>query len=282
MRYFFKTTRFKVLLGIAGGLLVMMIIVRALSGWASPQSGIIGAIVTPVQRLASDVSAKIKNTLTVYRRVDRLEEENERLREELGDAVSKIIDYEQVKNENELLRKFYQIQEEHPDFKMQPARRAAFDPEDPFGGFTIDQGSMKGISPGDPVISSDGALVGRIHTAAPTYSTVITVLAPEPEMNISAIDSRTMEAGSVSGTPELAKEGLTKLSYLSRQSSVTVGDYVITAGVGGLFPKGLLIGTVEEIRQDSQSSSKYATIRPAARFKETTEVMVILSFDGQK
>lgn len=88
----------------------------------------------------------------------------------------------------------------------------------------------------DPVITADG-LVGSICEVYPTYSVVKTLICHD--FNVGVTDSRTAEPGIVGGNDELSKQGKTRLSYLSRNSTVASGDYIITSGTGGIFPEGL-------------------------------------------
>ena len=182
------------------------------------------------------------------------------------------------KKENEFYAGFLELKEDHPDFKFQPATVIARDPTDVFASFTIDQGTLNGVAPNDPVITADG-LVGYISEAGSTFSTVITLY--DPSLRVGAMDSRTRDAGIVSGGLSLAEEGYCRMSYLSRSSAITLGDLVITSGAGGVFPQGLLIGSVSEIKQESDDISMYAVIKPAVNLDELRDVMVITSFTGQ-
>lgn len=278
MRGFFKRKGFKILLGVTAGLVAVTVLSYALGSWMSPQSSVIGAIMTPIQRVVTTVSNEISEFFTAQQRAEELEKENSMLRERVQELTSDLIDYDKYKLDNEFYAGFLEIKEEHPDFQFQPAMVVARDPTDVFGSFTIDQGTLNGVTPRDPVITSEG-LVGYVSEAGPTFSTVITLY--DPALRVGAVDSRTRDAGIVTGGLTYAEQGNCRMSYLQRSASVTLGDFVITSGAGGVFPKGLMIGTIEEIKQETTDISLYAVVKPAVDIEQVQQVMVITSFAGQ-
>ena len=71
------------------------------------------------------------------------------------------------------------------------------------------------------------------------------------------------------------------MSYLSRSSSISVGDFVITSGVGGMFPDGINIGTITAVTQETADISVFATVKPTVDFTGITDVMIITDFEGR-
>ena len=127
------------------------------------------------------------------------------------------------------------------------------------------------------VITSDG-LIGVIEEVGLTYSRVITL--HDPSLNVGAYVSRTRDTGIVVGAVDLAQDGQCKMTYLPRDSGAAIGDMILTSG-GNVFPKGLKIGTIKEIRQESHGVSLYAVIEPFASVADAKDVFVITSFEGQ-
>lgn len=277
MRFFFKSTRFKIIAGITAGLLLVAVAIKIIGGVASPQAGVLGTIVAPFQKLATNVSNKIEDIKTAYFDGQELMEENQQLKEEINRLTSQLLDYQKAIDENRFYKDYLEIKDRHPDFQFEPAMLISRDNADSYGGFTIDKGSIHGISAYDPVITAEG-LVGYISEVAPSYSKVTTILSPN--INIGAFDRRTRDSGIVSGSFELAQERKCKLYNLPRTCSVTIGDYIVTYG-GSVFPEGLLIGTVEDVRQDENDISVYSVINPAVNIDEIRDVMVITYFTGQ-
>ena len=129
----------------------------------------------------------------------------------------------------------------------------------------------------DPVITEAG-LVGYITELGTTTAKVTTILSPK--IVLGALDNRTNDSGIVSGNIELAKNNKCRFSHLPRNCGVAIGDYVITSGEG-IFPEGLLIGSIDSVGSDKYNTSIFADITPFVDFSSIKEVMVITSFDGQ-
>ena len=144
-------------------------------------------------------------------------------------------------------------------------------------GFTINKGTVNGISANDPVITESG-LVGFISQAGLTTSKVVTVLSPE--LTAGALDNRTSDSGVLSGSVALASEGKTRFYNLSRSCNIAVGDYVVTSGEG-IFPSGLLVGTIQSIGSDKYNTSIYAEVKPFVDFESVKGVMVRTEFEVQ-
>ena len=278
MRAVTKRKGFKIILGIVAALVAVTIVAGLIGSWVSPQSSILGAITTPLQRLAASVSNGISDFFEAQRQVEELEKENNELRQRIQEMTSDLIDYDQYKLDNEFYSEFLGIKEKHPDYQFQPATVISRDPANAFYSFTIDRGTLDGISPHAPVITADG-LVGYISEAGPSFSTVITVV--DPSLKVGAMDSRTRDIGMVSGNVSESYDSQCRMSYLSRSSSVSVGDLIITSGSGGIFPQGLLIGTVSELGRETTDISMFAVIDPVVDFESLRDVMVITSFDAQ-
>ena len=238
---------------------------------------VIGVVVYPFQKVAAEISSGVTNMLQGYLRTEQLQEENEQLKEEIRQLQDQLVDYESIKNENQLYQKFLDIKEQNADFEFCPAMVIGRDANSQFGSFVIDKGTLQGISKRDPVITSDG-LIGVIEEVGLTYSRVITIY--DPGLNIGAYVSRTRDTGIVVGAVDLAEDGQCKMTYLPRDSGAAIGDIILTSG-GNVFPKGLKIGTIKEIRQEDHGVSLYAVVEPFASVEDAKDVFVITSFEGQ-
>ena len=141
--------------------------------------------------------------------------------------------------------------------------------------FTLDKGSLSGIAVDQCVITVDG-MVGYISEVGTNWSIVTTVI--DTGMEASAIASRTRDVASAEGNFELMKQGKFKLSYLEKDAQLVRGDTVETSGFGGLFPKGIILGRVEEVKSESHGITKYAVLTPAVDLSHVNHVLVIKSF----
>ncbi len=277
MRFFFRSRQFKIIAAVFAALIVIAAVTAAVGGRMSPGANIFGTVTAPFRSLASKISGGISSFVEVYTEGEKLNIKNAELETEISELRKKLADYEQAVSENEFYKNYLDIKDANPSFKFVAATLISRDKEDPYKGFIINKGSVNGVSAHDPVITNEG-LVGYIGEVGLTTSKVVTVLSAE--LTAGALDNRTSDSGVLSGSAELASEGLTKFYNLSRSCNIAVGDYVVTSGEG-IFPKGLLIGTVQTIGSDKYNTSIYANVKPFADIDGIRGVMVITEFEGQ-
>lgn len=278
MREFFKSLRFKIILAVVAVILGGMLYAASTGGLATLPEQILSYVVYPVQRAAAAVSNGISDFFSVFLDARENYEENQELKETVSDLQKKLVDYENTKTENERLRQITGLKELHEDFEFLPAGVIGRDPDDRFGSFTIDVGSLHGVSVRDPVVTGAG-LIGYVSKVGPTYSYVTTILSPD--CNVGAMEITTKDTGNITGTVELAAEGMTKMELLPKDTEVEAGDIIVTAGTSGLFPKDLVIGTVEEVALEQSGITRYAVIRPVSDISEVKDVFVLTSFLGK-
>lgn len=142
---------------------------------------------------------------------------------------------------------------------------------------TLSKGTSSDIAIGDCVVNEEGYLVGVITDAGLTWSTVTTILDTDSQLGAKVF--RTGEVTVTMGDLSLMQQGRLKLSYLSDESGLVNGDLLLTSGLGGYYPSGLGIGSVEEVRTDDNGLTKYAVIAPLVDMNQLTEVFVITHFD---
>ncbi len=277
MRFFFRSRQFKIILSVAVAIIAVAVTCIVLGGRMAPQADIMGTVTAPVRAVIIKVSNGLSDFVSAYTEGNEIMLQNAELEAEINGLREQLADYEKVTAENEFYKKYLEIKDINPDFIFAPATLISRDSKDPYKGFVINKGTLNDISVNDPVIT-DAGLVGIVSEAGLTTSKVSTVLSPD--ITLGALDNRTNDSGILSGSLEMAKEGKTKLYNLSRSCNVAVGDYVITSGEG-IFPEGLLIGTIQSIGSDEYNTSIFAAVKPFADIDEIREVMVITNFEGQ-
>ena len=278
MRSFFHSVRFKVLVGIAALLLTGMIIAAASHGAFSPASSALGVAFSPVQRFSAYISSKAGEISDNFKSGNKYKKENADLKKQVENLQKEVVDYNKIKKENSLYEEFLGVKESNPDFVFEPATVIARDSSSLYYSFTIDKGSLDKIKVNDPVILGK-YLVGVVAKVMPTYSVVETVL--DPRVNVSAYETRTRESGFVTTDTGLSSQGLCRLSNLTKTTAVASGGIVCTSGIGGVYPRDLIIGTVTDIKYDTHDISTYAVVKPGADISDLTDVFIITSFKGQ-
>lgn len=278
MKEFFSSIRFKILIGLAIMMGAFMLRAAWTGGFGTLTSSVIGAVSTPVQRFSAKVSDTVNEFFSTFVNASAIKAENEKLQQELRDLNQKIVDYDRIIHENQVYKDFLKLKEHSKDLELEPAAVMGRDASERCYSFTIDKGSLNGIDVRDTVIAKDG-MIGFVSEVGLTYSKVTTIL--DPASNVGVIDSRTRDTALITGTIELAEQGLCRMYLLPRESGAAVGDVVVTSGISGLYPRDQLIGKIVKVMPEEHGSSLYALVQPFADIKNVTDVMVIKSFVGQ-
>lgn len=277
MRDFFKGIWFKILLGIVAVLLGFLLY-EGSTGQLSPPSQLLGIIVQPFQRAASWVASSVSGTLDPFIHAFSYKTENEKLKQQVNDLQNQLVDYNNIKEQNEQFKEIAGIKSNNSSFDMIPATVISRDSGDPNVSFTINMGSLQGVKKNDPVITSAG-LVGIVSDVSMTFSQVTTLLSPE--INVGANDSQTGEYGIVSGDFSLSQQGLCIMQHLGKNTEVKEGGLIVTSGGSGLLPSNLVIGTVKEIKIDGSGLSSNAVIQPSESLTTVSDVLVVRNFEGK-
>lgn len=277
MKEYFKRKSFKVLCVVLGVLLAMSLVTLFTGGFVLPN--LLGAVTTPMQKVSTMVANNAAATAAnVTRSYEDLLAENQALRAEIDRLNNQLADYYQLKQENDQLRNFLELKKENPDYQLVAGSVVGRDPNDLFYNFRVDCGSLAGVSVNDPVITESG-LVGWVSSVSSMYCNVTTILSPEA--NITAVDKVSRDSGVVTSDLKLADQGLIRLGLLEADNRVQAGDLIVTSGIGGVFPKNLLIGKAVEVKNSTTDVSLYATVEPFVDVKTVRDVLIITHFQGQ-
>ena len=280
MKSFFKSLFVRALGVLALALIGVMIYSASTGGIATLPEKVVGIVVTPLQSFVTGVSDgfsgfidRLTGSGDLQQRVEALEKENAELRQQIAD-------YDQLKQENEWYSEILGLHERQPDYTFASGRVIGRDPTDVYGNFTISAGTNADVSVNDPVITTDGSLVGVIEEVGLTYAKVRTVL--DSSSKVSAQISRTGDTGYTSSSSlNMIRNKSITLSALERSSGAAIGDYIVTSGIGGVYPSGLLIGEVTAVNGAPDGMTLDATVSLFADVFDLKQVMVITSFEGQ-
>lgn len=278
MKELFKSRQFKLVAGIIALLMVGALLCAANGSGKTAQSSVIGVVFTP----ANWVATKISNGITYVfgeatgnadylKRIDELEKQ-------VGSLQDQLSDYENLKKQNALYKDALGLKEENPDYSFVEATVTGRDAADIFGSYTINKGLLSGISDGDAVVYGN-YIVGIIDKAYPTYSVVKTIL--DPDFSVSAYEIVSGEISYVTGDASLAAEGKCKMANLDSSTSVTYGSIISTAGISGNIPKGVVIGTVEEIDEETTSVASYAVVKPGVDVYNISNCLVLTDYESE-
>lgn len=276
MKKIFTSNRFKLIVGIIVMIMIGSGIAAANGHSESAQSTIVGTVFAPCHFVAQKIANGVDSMLGNVKADAQYDKEIIQLKEQVGDLQSQLVDYENLKKQNELYKEFLELKEDNPNYKFVEASYIGRDSADVYKSFSISKGTANGVAKGDAVLYGK-YIIGVIDKAYPDYSVVKTVY--DVGFNVSAYELISGEISYVTGNAALAKEGKCKMANLDSSTKVTYGSIICTAGISGTVPKGLLIGTVDEIRDESTDISSYAVITPGVDIDNITSCMVLTDFE---
>jgi rod shape-determining protein MreC len=239
----------------------------------------------PVRSAIAAVGQAITGMVGAVGEIDRLRSENDRLRSDLAGAQQRIAELGEAANENAELRQLLGLTTSlHMD--LLPVRVISRDPSNFTWELGIDAGANDGLRVGMPVVGSAngaGGLAGTVATASSDTATVRLVV--DTRSSVVALDQQSRALGLVSG--QLG--GQLVMVQVPVTEHLVVGDSVVTAGItfavpgGGVarssYPKGLLLGRIQAIEQDSNALTQTAFVSPAIDFGSLDRLLVVLHFD---
>ncbi len=278
MRDFFSGWKFKAIIALAALSLCLMLYSAYCGGEGNIVQNAISFVTVPFQRGAAYISDSVSGFFDRYLQSAANYEENIALKETIKELREQLTDYEQIKNENEQLRQIAGMTESDDAMSFTPATIISRDANDTYGSFVIDKGTSDGLAINDPVMSADG-LIGIITAISPINARVKTILSPDISVGCYEIQSK--ELGVCRGDALLAQDGYCKMAILSNETTITKGDLIVTSGSSGIYPRGLTIGTVQDVYQEEHGVTLYAGILPVSDISALKNVYVITDFEGK-
>jgi rod shape-determining protein MreC len=199
--------------------------------------------------------------------------ENEQLKQRLIEMETELHTAREAAVENERLRALLHLNEQS-DIKNIPARVIARDPSVWFNTITINRGSSSGVEVNMPVVTP-GGIVGRVITVSPWASQVMLITDEKAGAGAVVGQLGSGALGSVRGRADLGV-ALIEMRYVSGLEKVEVGDYVMTTGQDGIYPPGLNVGRVVEVKNGTATQAHQIYIQPGAQLDRLEEVAVLL------
>jgi len=263
-------------------LLLILFVIAALifivlneAGYLEPIEGVVLRLISPLQaRLATFVETS-GGLFRAARDLRDLRQRNEELEANYAQVLIENVALKEAAQENATLRLFFQFAQQHPGFQLVggevKARAIGRDPSNYLRYLTIDAGEAQGVEKGMPVIVPRG-LVGRVQSVGRNWAKVL--LITDPRSSVSALIQTSRATGQVQGLVS----GDLAMRYISQEEVVNEGEIVLTSGLGGNFPKGLVIGQVIGVEQRDSGLFQQAIVRPTVDFDRLEMVLVVSAF----
>ena len=272
MRYF-KNKFFIICFTVVLCLTVFSVVLSA-SGHAWFLKDAFNVISTPFRAAFNYCADGISGFVDYFTEFDRISEENEALRQENEELKQLQSDLEVLKEENAWLKDFLDVKNHNTTFEFEDAVVVGRNSSSAHTTLMLNKGSVHGIEEGMVVITGQG-LVGRVTEVGLNTCEVLCIT------DISSSAGALVERSAMIGIAEGYYENECRFLYttgFADISDIKVGDVIISSGSGSIYPYGLKIGTVTEVKLDDASRSVIATIKTAVDFDDVTRVMIIKSF----
>lgn len=257
--------------------LAMGILIMAANGlgYLAPVQDLLLRGLAPVQGFISEATSRVAEVVNTARDLQTLRARNEALQREVDRLTIENVQLKEVETENANLRRLLDFAQRHPFLEFRGAEVVARvigrSPNNFAGYLLIDLGSEDGIREGMPVVTERG-LVGRISQVYSTTSRVL--LLTDPSSAVNALIQTSRLVGLVEGQPG----GELIMSYIPQDAEVIPGEIVITSGLGGEFPRNLVIGQITNVYQRDYEMFQRAVVRPSVNFGRLEQVLVITNF----
>ena len=266
-----------------GGLIVVAAVllaaVLALGSYIlgfDPLSGALEVLATPFRAASSAVTNWTQAQYDKAFRYEELSAENEALRARVAELEQDALAGQDAQRENERLRDLLGLAEERPELQYRDASVVRRSSSNWSSDLTIDLGTVSGVENGDCVIDQYGHLIGVVTEADLNSSVVTTIL--DPALELGGRVARTDEDAILEGDFSLMLNGLLRLSFVSEEALLVSGDQVTTSGLGGVYPPGLVVGSVKSLQVEADGISRYAEVTPAADIAGVQYVYVIVDY----
>jgi rod shape-determining protein MreC len=245
-------------------------------GALTPLEGVFLQLTTPIQRMASGLTGQAVDTSTTWRDLRDLRSRNRQLEGLVDQLMIENVRLNEFEAQNEDLRKKLNFAETHPEYMIKAAevrgRVIGSEPNNFMSILIIDIGKRQGIGKGMPVVTERG-LAGHIHSVGTNWAKVLLII--DPSSSVAAMTQSMRAPGIVSG--RLGRDLV--MDYIPQEEQVAVGDVILTSGMGGSYPKALVIGQVTEVHQRDIEAFQRAVVHPSVNFGRLETVLVITGFD---
>nr|WP_320010145.1 rod shape-determining protein MreC [uncultured Desulfobulbus sp.] len=261
---------------VLAGVLLTLALIFLVSTLGSQQFGslhkLILEAVGPLQKVVTIGTSTVERFKSEY--VDilqdslRLREKNKQLVKQLEENEIKLNRSREAMATNASLRKLLEFKNSLGQQSKLAATIIGKDPSTMFRSVIIDQGSNAGLAKGDPVVNNEG-VVGQVFAISPNYAKVLLAIAPSSAIDVLLQKSRVR--GILKGDGTLTY----RLEYILKTAEVQEGEYVVTAGYGGIFPTGLRVGVVSEIIKKPRGMFHEIKVTPSVDYQKLEHLLIL-------
>ena len=227
-------------------------------------------LVMPVQNGLTYLKNKVSGNSTFFTDINNLKTENRELKNKNSQLEQFLRELENIRTENETLKEYLGLSEKYGEYKTVPGYIIDKDISNYSKTIVINIGRKDGIEENMTVIADEG-LVGHVISVTDNTAKIRTII--DTSSSISCLMSTSKDSivckGTLDGNSEL------KAMYIPTDANLVQGDSVDTSGLGGVYPKGIHVGTIKKIINTQNITDRYAIVETAVDFNKLNTVLVI-------
>lgn len=228
------------------------------------------SLVMPIQNGLTYLKNKISGNNTFFTDINNLKEENKELREKNSSLEQSLRELESLKAENETLKEAMNLTEKYGEYKTVSGYVINKDITNYSSVIVINIGAKDGVAANMTVIADQG-LVGHVISVTDSTAKVQTII--DPASSVSCTISTSKDSIITKGI--LNQKSSIKATYIPTEANLVQNDSIETSGLGGIYPKGIHVGTIKEITNTKNITDRYAIIETAVDFSKLDTVLVI-------
>lgn len=251
-------------------LLLLIVIFSNRESNTSFFENIANKLVMPVQNGLTFFKNKISGNSTFFTDINNLKTENQNLKEENSKLAQALRELENIRTENETLKEYLGLTEKYGEYKTIPGYVINKDISNYSKTMVINVGKKDGVQENMTVIADEG-LVGHIVSVTDDTAKVRTIV--DTSSSISCLMSTNKDSIVCKGTLDNNSE--LKAMYIATDANLVQGDSIDTSGLGGIYPKGIHVGSIKKIVSTKNITDRYAVVETAVDFSKLNTVLVI-------
>ncbi|MGN1310134.1 MAG: rod shape-determining protein MreC [Clostridia bacterium] len=262
--------------GIAGSIITAIVLIAlifitniSINNFSKVEN-VFNKIVMPIQNGLTYLKNKIAGNDSFFENIDMLKAENQELKKQNEELQRKLEELQIIKSENNILREYANLAEQYSEYETVAAYIINKDASNLSNIFVINVGTNNGVYENMAVMGKDG-LIGHVISATSDTAKVQPII--DAASSVSGVTTATRKNVIVKGQLDSNKE--LRVNCMQVDSELVIGDTIETSGLGGIYPKGIKIGTIKEIIETKNVSERYAILETTVDFENLEYVLVI-------